>query len=321
MVRFLARRTLQGLVVIWLVTVIVFLIFFVGPGAADVARALAGRTASPETVALISHRLLLDRPWYEQYWHFFTQLLRGNLGYDYYHDQSVAEIIKQAFPVTFSLLLGAAPLWLVLGVGSGVYAAVRPRSLLDRVFTGIALFFYSMPTFVLGLLLVLILYYELTIRGYAWLPPSGYTPFTEDPLEWARSLILPWITLALVTAGAYTRLSRTSMLEVMNEDFLRTARAKGLKERKIVYRHGLRAASTPIVTQFGIDVGVLFGGAVITEQVFGLPGLGYTAVHAIEQQDLPVIIGIVLVASAGVVVANILVDLFYAVLDPRVRVN
>jgi peptide/nickel transport system permease protein len=321
MVRFLARRTLQGLVVIWLVTVIVFLIFYVGPGSADVARALAGRTASPETVALISHRLLLDRPWYEQYWHFLTQLLHGNLGYDYYHDQSVAEIIKQAFPITFSLLLGAAPLWLVLGVGSGVYSAVRPRSLLDRLFTGLALFFYSMPTFVLGLLLVLILYYELTIHGYAWFPPSGYTPFTEDPLQWARSLILPWVTLALVTAGAYTRLSRTSMLEIMNEDFLRTARAKGVKEREIVYRHGLRAASTPIVTQFGIDVGTLIGGAVITEQVFGLPGLGYTAVHAIEQQDLPVIIGIVLVASTGVVVANILVDLFYAVLDPRVRIN
>jgi peptide/nickel transport system permease protein len=321
MLRFLARRTLQGLLVIWLVTVIVFLIFYVGPGSADVARALAGRTASPETVALISHRLLLDRPWYEQYWHFFTQLVHGNLGYDYYHDQSVAEIIKQAFPITFSLLLGAAPLWLALGVGSGVFAAVRPRSLLDRLATAVALFFYSMPTFVLGLLLVLILYYELTIHGHAWFPPSGYTPFTEDPLQWARSLILPWVTLALVTAGAYTRLSRTSMLEVMNEDFLRTARAKGLKEQKIVYRHGLRAASTPIVTQFGIDVGALIGGAVITEQVFGLPGLGYTAVHAIEQQDLPVIIGIVLVASAGVVVANILVDLFYAVLDPRVRVN
>ena len=321
MFRFLARRTLQGLVVIWLVTVIVFLIFYVGPGSADVARALAGRTASPETVALISHRLLLDRPVWEQYWHFFTQLLQGNLGYDYYHDQSVAEIVKQAFPITFSLLIGAAPLWLVLGIGSGVYAATRPRSLLDRVFTGIALFFYSIPTFVLGLLLVLILYYELTIHGHAWFPPSGYVPFTQNPVQWARSLILPWITLALVTAGAYTRLSRTSMLDVMNEDYIRTARAKGLKERRIVYRHGLKAASTPLVTQFGIDVGALIGGAVITEQVFGLPGLGYTAIHAIEQQNLPVIIGIVLVASAGVVVANILADLFYAVLDPRVRAH
>jgi peptide/nickel transport system permease protein len=321
MTRFLARRTLQGLIVIWLVTVIVFLIFYVGPGSADVARALAGRTASPQTVALIAHRLLLDRPVWEQYWHFLTQLLHGNLGYDYYHDQSVAEIIKQAFPVTFSLLIGAAPLWLILGIGSGVYAATKPRSFLDRVFTGIALFFYSIPTFVLGLLLVLLLYYELTIHGHAWFPPSGYVPFTQDPVQWAHNLILPWITLALVTAGAYTRLARTSMLEVMNEDYLRTARAKGLKERKIVYRHGLKAASTPLVTQFGIDVGALIGGAVITEQVFGLPGLGYTAVHAIEQQDLPVIIGIVLVASAGVVVANIFADLFYAVLDPRIRIN
>ena len=321
MARFLARRTLQGLIVIWLVTVIVFLIFYVGPGSADVARALAGRTASPETVALISHRLFLDRPVYEQYWHFLTQLLQGDLGYDYYHDESVAVIIKQAFPVTFSLLIGAAPLWLILGVGSGVYAATKPRSFLDRVFTGIALFFYSIPTFVLGLVLVLFLYYELTIHGHAWFPPSGYVPFTRDPVQWAHNLILPWITLALVTAGAYTRLARTSMLEVMNEDYLRTARAKGLKERRIVYRHGLKAASTPLVTQFGIDVGALIGGAVITEQVFGLPGLGYTAVHAIEQQDLPVIIGIVLVASAGVVVANILADLFYAVLDPRVRLS
>ena len=318
---FLVRRTFQGLLVIWLVTVIVFVIFYVGPGSADVARALAGRTASPQTVALISHRLLLDRPVYEQYWHFLTQLVHGNLGYDYYHDQSVAEIIKQAFPITFSLLIGAAPLWLILGIGSGVYAATKPRSLLDRVFTGIALFFYSIPTFVLGLFLVLILYYELTIHGYAWFPPSGYVPFTQDPVQWAHNLILPWVTLALVTAGAYTRLSRTAMLDVMNEDYLRTARAKGLKERTIVYRHGLKAASTPLVTQFGIDVGALIGGAVITEQVFGLPGLGYTAVHAIEQQDLPVIIGIVLVASAGVVVANILADLFYAVLDPRIRIN
>jgi peptide/nickel transport system permease protein len=321
MLRFLARRTLQGLAVIWLVTVIVFVIFYLGPGSADVARALAGRTASPQTVALISHRLLLDRPVWEQYWHFLSQLLHGNLGYDYYHDQPVAEIIKEAFPITFSLLIGAAPLWLVLGIGSGVYAATKPRSLLDRVFTGIALFFYSIPVFVLGLLLLLVLYYELTVHGYRWFPPSGYVPFTQDPVEWAHNLILPWVTLALVTAGAYTRLARTSMLEVMNEDYLRTARAKGLKERTIVYRHGLKAASTPLVTQFGIDVGALIGGAVITEQVFGLPGLGYTAVHAIEQQDLPVIIGIVLVASAGVVAANILADLFYAVLDPRIRVN
>jgi peptide/nickel transport system permease protein len=318
---FLVRRIALGLVVLWLVTVVVFLIFFVGPGAADVARALAGRTASPQTVALISHRLLLDRPWYVQYWHFLTQLLHGNLGYDYYNDEPVTTVIAQAFPITLSLVIGAAPIWLVLGVSSGVYSALHPRSWLDRLITSIALFFYSMPTFVLGLLLILVLYYEATIHGLAWFPGSGYTPFTESPWEWFRGLVLPWITLAFVSAAAYTRLTRASMLDVFSEDYLRTARAKGVKERRIVFRHGLRAASTPIVTQFGIDVGVLVGGAVITEQVFGLPGLGYTAVHAIEQQDLPVVIGVVLVASAGVVVANILVDLFYALLDPRVRLH
>jgi peptide/nickel transport system permease protein len=310
-----------GVVVVWLVTVIVYLIFYVGPGSADVARALAGRTASPETVQLISHRLLLDRPWYEQYWHFLSQAAQGNLGYDYYHDQAVTKVIWEAFPITFSLLLGAAPLWLLLGVLSGVASSRRQRSLVDRVVTSCALFIYSMPAFVLGLLLVLLLYYELTIHGVAWFPGSGYTPFSRDAFGWFRSLVLPWVTLALVTAGAYTRLSRTAMLEVMNEDYLRTARAKGVTERRVVYRHALRAASTPIVTQFGIDVGTLIGGAVITEQVFGLPGLGFTAVHAIEQQDLPVIIGIVLVAAAGVVLANILVDVLYAVLDPRVRVH
>jgi peptide/nickel transport system permease protein len=321
MALFFARRLLLGLVVLWLVTVIVYLIFYVGPGSADVARALAGRTASPQTVQLISHRLLLDRPWYVQYWHFVTQLARGNLGYDYYHDESVNTIIAQAFPITLSLVVGAAPLWLLMGVLSGVYAAVRPRSIRDRLFTSLALLFYSMPTFVLGLLLVLLLYYELTIHGVAWFPGSGYTPLTRDPFEWFRGLILPWFTLALVSAGAYTRLTRTSMLEVLGEDFLRTARAKGVRERRVIFRHGLRAALTPIVTQFGIDVGALIGGAVITEQVFGLPGLGYTAVHAIEQQDLPVIIGIVLVASAAVVLANLVVDVIYALLDPRVRLN
>ncbi len=321
MLLFLARRLALGLVVMWLVTVIVYLIFYVGPGSADVARALAGRTASPQIVHLISHRLLLDRPWYVQYWHFLTQLLHGNLGYDYYHDQPVTTVIGQAFPITLSLVVGAAPIWLFLGVLSGVWSAVRPRSVLDRLFTSVALFFYSMPTFVLGLLLVLVLYYELTIHGYAWFPGSGYTALTSDPWEWFRGLILPWITLALVSAAAYTRLTRASMLDVLGEDYLRTARAKGLSERRVIFHHALPAAVTPVITQFGIDVGALVGGAVITEQVFGLPGLGYTAVHAIEQQDLPVIIGIVVIASAAVVVANILVDLLYAVIDPRVRIH
>jgi peptide/nickel transport system permease protein len=202
-----------------------------------------------------------------------------------------------------------------------VLSAVRARSFADRTFTGLALFFYSMPTFVLGLLFLLFFYYELTIHGIHAFPGSGYVSFTTSPFQWLRSLILPWFTLALVSAATYTRLTRGSMLDVMGEDYIRTARAKGLSERRVIFRHSLRAALTPIVTQFGLDVGILLGGAIITEQVFSLPGLGFTAVEAITTQDLPIIIGVVIVASAAVIAANIVVDAFYAVLDPRVRLH
>ena len=321
MTRFLIRRTLQGLFVLWLMTVSVFLIFFVGPGPAFVARVLAGRQATPLQVAQVAHRLLLDRPIYVQYGHFIWQLLHGNLGYDYYHGQSVNSVLASAFPITLSLVIGSAILWLAMGLGSGIVSAVKTRSLWDRTFTTLALVFYSMPTFVLGLLFLLFFYYELTIHGLALFPGSGYTSFTTNPFQWFRGLILPWFTLALVSAATYTRLTRGSMLDVMGEDYIRTARAKGLSERRVIFRHSLRAALTPVVTQFGLDVGILLGGAVITEQVFALPGLGFTAVQAITQQDLPIIIGVVIVAAAAVVVANIVVDAFYAVLDPRVRLH
>ena len=315
MTRFILRRILQGIIVLWLITVGVFAIFFIGPGAKQVPRVLAGKNATPATVEQVTKRLQLDKPIYVQYWHFVWQLLHGNLGYSFYHGQSVNSVLKAAFPITLSLVIGAAIIWVVLGVLSGVLSAVRSRSVSDRVVTGLALFFYSMPTFVLGLLLLLIFYYELTIHGIHAFPPT-YIPFSQSPSGWLRSLILPWITLALVSAATYTRLTRGSMLDVMNEDYIRTARAKGLSER-----HSLRAALTPIVTQFGLDVGILLGGAVITEVVFSMPGLGYTAVQSISQQDLPVIIGVVLIASGAVVVANIVVDAFYAVLDPRVRLH
>ena len=321
MARFLVRRIFEGIIVLWLVTVGVFIIFYVGPGPKGVARALAGKSATPQVVAAVSHRLLLDRPIWVQYGHFLWLLLHGNLGYSFYHDQSVNSILAAAFPITLSLVIGAAILWVVMGVLSGVVSAVRSRSLADRTFTVLALFFYSMPTFVLGLLFLLFFYYELTIHGLALFPGSGYTPITVNPWEWFRGLILPWFTLALVSAATYTRLTRGSMLDVMGEDYIRTARAKGLSERRVIFRHSLRAALTPIVTQFGLDVGILLGGAVITEQVFALPGLGFTAVQAITQQDLPVIIGVVIVAATAVVVANIIVDAFYAVLDPRVRLH
>jgi len=318
--RFLIRRIFQGIIVMWLITVGVFLIFFVGPGPKSVPRALAGKNATPQVVAEVTRRLQLDKPLYEQYWHFVWLLLHGNLGYSFYHGQSVNSVLASSFPITLSLVIGAAIIWVVLGVLSGVLSAVRARTVADRLFTGLALFFYSMPTFVLGLLFLLIFYYELTIHGiHAF--PATYIPFSQSPSGWLRSLILPWFTLALVSAATYTRLTRGSMLDVMNEDYIRTARAKGLSERRVIFRHSLRAALTPVVTQFGLDVGILLGGAVITEVVFSMPGVGFTAVQSIDQQDLPVIIGVVIVASAAVVVANIVVDAFYAVLDPRVRLH
>ncbi|GAB3070632.1 ABC transporter permease [Intrasporangium mesophilum] len=319
MSRFLIRRIALGILVMWLITVAVFALFFIAPN--DVARTLAGRQATPETVALISHRLGLDQPVWRQYLDFLGNLLHGDLGYDYYHQQPVTQIIAAALPITLSVVIGGAIIWLVLGVTNGVLSAVRPRSFLDRSLTATSLLFYSMPTFLLGLLLLYFLYFRLTLAGFAIFPPGGYIPFSEDPTQWFIHMVLPWLTLALVSAATYTRLTRASMLDVLGEDYVRTARSKGIGENRVITRHALRAAMTPIVTQFGIDVGALLGGVVVTETVFSLPGLGKTAIDAINQQDLPVIIGIVLFASLAVVVANIIVDILYAVLDPRVRLH
>jgi peptide/nickel transport system permease protein len=321
MARFLVRRIVYGLFVIWLVTVLVFGMFFIGGGAASVARRLAGKEATPQVVNLIRQRLLLNKPIYLQYWHFLYELLHGNLGYSYIHGQPVTTVIAQAVPITLSLVLGASALWLVIGILTGILSAVRRGSVWDRSVTATALVFYSMPVFVLGLLLQFVFYYEFTIHGIRVFPAPGYTSFTTSPSLWFRGLILPWIALALVSAAVYTRLVRGSMLDVMGEDYIRTARAKGLTERRVIYRHSLRSALNPVVSQFGIDVGTLLGGAILTEVTFGMPGVGYVAVAAIEQQDLPVIIGIVIVAAAAVVVANIGVDVLYAVLDPRVRLH
>jgi len=317
--RFLLRRTLLGVVVMWIISVAVFALFFIVPN--NVARTLAGRQATPQTVALIAHRLGLDQPIWKQYLDFVGNALRGNLGYDYYHQVPVTHLMGAALPITVSLVVGSAILWLVLGVVNGVVSAIRPRSFTDRSLTVFSLFFYSMPSFLLGLLLLYFLYFRLTLAGTSIFPAGGYAPLTDGVGPWAQHLILPWLTLALVSAATYTRLTRAAMLDVLGEDYIRTARSKGISEWRVIVLHSLRSALTPVVTQFGIDVGLLLGGAVVTETVFSLPGLGKAAIDAIGQQDLPVIIGIVLFASAAVVAANIVVDLLYAVLDPRVRLH
>jgi peptide/nickel transport system permease protein len=320
--RFLVRRIALGIIVILMVTILVFIMFFVGPGPESVAHRLAGRQATQQQINQVMKNLHLTQPIYDQYWRFLTQLTwHHNLGYSYYHGQPVTTVLKEAFPITLSLAVGASIIWLVLGVSSGVLSAVRRGSFWDRLVTILALVFYSMPVFVLGLLLLYVFYFQFTKHGIDIFPGQGYVYFTESPSGWFKSLVLPWFTLALISAATYTRLTRGSMLEVMGEDYIRTARSKGLRERRVTYRHSLRSALTPVVSQFGIDLGTLLGGAIITEYTFGLPGLGYTAVHAIENQDLPVIIGIVIIATTAVVVANIVVDILYAVLDPRVRLH
>jgi peptide/nickel transport system permease protein len=319
MIRFLARRVLLGLLVLFLTVTLVFALFYVYPS--DVARTLAGRQATPETIALIKARLGLDDPTYVQYGRYLVNLAQGNLGYDYYHNVPVTTIIAGALPKTASIALGASVIWLALGVLNGVISAVRPRSIADRTLTVFALTFYSLPTFVLGLTLLYFLYFKLTIAGITIFPPGGYVNLSEDPAGWFRSMLLPWLTLALVQAALYTRLTRGSLLDVLGEDYIRTARSKGLSERRVIYRHGLRSGLTPIVTQFGIDLGVLVGGVLVTEQVFSIDGMGFEALRAINDQNSPVIIGVVIVAAAAVVIANIVVDLLYAVLDPRVRLH
>lgn len=319
MIRFLIRRVVSGIVVMWVVATVVFAMYFVAPN--DVARLLAGRQATPQTVAAVSRALGLNRPLLSQYGSYLWHALHGNLGYSYLNSTPVTTLISQSFPVTFSLAVGGAVIWLIIGVASGVFASRRAGSVADRATTGVALLFYSMPTFLLGEGLLLLFFLELRKAGVDWLPASGFVPFDQSPAQWALHLVLPWVTIALVSAAIYTRLTRASMLEVLGDDYIRTARSKGITERRISYRHALRAASTPIVTQFGIDVGTLLGGVIVTETVFGLPGLGQLAITSIDHQDLPTIIGLVLLASAFVVVANLLVDIAYAVLDPRVRLT
>jgi peptide/nickel transport system permease protein len=319
MIRLLARRLLSGIVVLWIISIAVFALFFIAPH--NVARAIAGRQATPATVADVARRLGLNRPILDQYGSFVWKLLHGNLGYSYYNSEPVTSLIGSRIGVTISLTVGGAVLWLLIGISTGVLAATHPRSIIDKGATFFAVFFYSMPTFLLGLILLYFLFFQLHLAGIPIFPGSGYVSIFTSPASWAQHLILPWIAVALTTAATYTRLTRAGMLEVLGEDYIRTARAKGVSERRVTYRHALRAALTSVVTQLGIDIGVLLGGAVVTENIFGLPGLGQLAIQSVTQQDLPVIIGIVMLAAAFVVACNFAVDMLYAVLDPRVRAH
>ena len=317
-VGFLIRRILTGIVVVWLVATGAFFLFFARP-VATVAHQLAGRAATPQVIAEVIRNLGLNQPIMVQYWHFIDGLLHGNLGYSYFTQEPVTTMIKQDAPATISVVIGATVLWLVVGISVGIISATRARSAFDRVSNVLVLIGLSMPVFVIGELLILVVFVPLNQHGFTWID-TGYVGITQGFGVWTGHMILPWITLAAVQAAVYTRLTRGQLLDTLGEDYIRTARAKGLSERRVVFRHGVRAALTPVVSQLGIDVGQLLGGVIVVEVVFGLGGLGETSVQAIYTDNLPVIIGFVIVAAAFVVVANIVVDLVYAILDPRVRI-
>jgi peptide/nickel transport system permease protein len=316
--RFLVRRVLTGIVVLWLVATAAFFLFFARP-VETVAHQLAGRAATPQIINQAIRRLGLDQPILVQYWHFLNHLVHGDLGYSFYTGQSVNTMLMQDLPPTASLVVGGVILWLVAGLAVGIISATRARSLFDRFSTVGVLIGLSMPTFVVGELLLLVVFLPLNQSGFTWIQ-NGYVGPSVGLGTWFGHMLLPWITLAAVQAAVYTRLTRGQLIDTLGEDYIRTARAKGLSERRVVYRHAVRAALTPVVSQLGVDVGQLLGGVVVVESVFGLGGIGQTSVQAIYTDNLPVIIGFVIAAALFVVVANLIVDLVYALLDPRVRI-
>ncbi len=318
MATYILRRVLWGIVLVILVSAITFLLFNVFPSA-DPAQLRAGRNGSPATIAYIRHELGLDKPIYTQFFVYMKNLLlHFNFGTSFYTGAPVLSLIKDRLPATLSLTIGAAVVWLLMGIPIGILSAIRRGSLVDRAAMSVALVFVSMPVFWLGLV-VLFLFADDIGRFHLFPGANTYVGLTANPSQWFTSLIMPWFVLAATSAAVYSRVLRGSLIEAMGEDYIRTARAKGLRERRVIFRHGVRAAITPVVTIFGLDVGALLGGAVITETVFDIPGIGRLNYDAIIHSDFPIVQGTVILAALFIVVANIVVDVAYAYLDPRVR--
>jgi len=334
MIFFIIRRLILTVFLLLLVSAITFAIFFLVPRLAgqtsyELAAQYVGRNPIPSAIKAVEIKLGLNAPVYLQYGRFIKGIVAGvhynngpDVSYcpfpcfgDSFRNQEPVwpQLISDA-PVTLSLAIGASVLWLIGGVSIGVLSALRRGSIFDRFSMGIALAGVSLPVFFTGLI-------ALELFSYKWpiFPDVHYVAITANPLLWARNLVLPWVTLAFLYAALYARLTRAGMLETMGEDYIRTARAKGLPERKVIVKHGMRAALTPIVTIFGLDLGLLLGGAILTETTFSFPGLGQFTIEAIQNQDLPEIQGVVLLAAFFIVIANMIVDILYAVVDPRVR--
>jgi peptide/nickel transport system permease protein len=319
MALYIARRLVWTGVVVACVLAITYAVFFLLP-AGDPALRFAGKSPTATELIQIHQRLGLDKPWYVQFAKFSKNFFVGDqfgwpgLGYTYAGQTSVKDLIMQRAPRTLFLIAGAAILWLVIGVSVGVLSAVKRRTIFDRLAMGFALIGISTPVFWLGLMALFIFWRQL-----GWTAGTGYVSPVDSITGFFSHMILPWIVLALLYAAFYARMTRNNLLETLGEDYIRTARAKGLPERTVIFKHGLRASLTPIVTMFGLDIALLVGGAIITESVFNLQGLGYLAINSALQQDLPIVLGVVLLTSVAVALANLIVDVLYAFIDPRVR--
>jgi peptide/nickel transport system permease protein len=336
-IRYVIQRLLAAVFLLIVVSMVTFAIFFLVPRLAgatadDLASRYVGKSANAAQVHQMADKLGFHDPLYVQYGRFAKGIVVGAeydtgpttvrcpapcFGYSFISQNPVWPDLLDRITVTISLALGAAVLWLAFGIGTGVISALRRGTMFDRAAMGIALAGVSLPIFFTGLLSLSIFAYTFHI-----FPPGGsYTPITSDPIAWAYDLVLPWVTLAFLYAAGYARLTRAGMLETMGEDYVRTARAKGLPERTVVIKHGLRAALTPLLTIFGLDLGLLLGGAILTENTFSLNGIGKYAVDAINNNDLPKVLGVTMIGAFFIIIANLVVDMLYAVVDPRVRLS
>jgi peptide/nickel transport system permease protein len=327
---YLIRRLFAAAVMLVVIILVVFCIFFLVPkwAGVDIALNFVGKQADPAAVEGVREKLGLGDPVLVQAWEFFKGIFAGRtyaaggdvthcaapcFGYSFKTEQSVWPVLTERFPVTLALALGAAVLWLIFGVAAGVLSALKRGTLWDRGAMVIALGGVSLPIYFTGLLSLAIFSY-----GLGWID-GKYVPLTESFTGGLGGMLLPWVPLAFLYAAMYARITRATMLEVLGEDYIRTARAKGLKEQVVISKHAMRSTMTPILTMLGMDLGALIGGAILTETTFSLPGLGQAVLNAIKTQDLPIILGVTLITSLAVLIANLVVDVLYAVIDPRVR--
>jgi peptide/nickel transport system permease protein len=315
MLSFFARRLVGAILVCIAVTFIVFVIFIVVPGG-DPAQRIGGKNATPQLIVNIRHSWGFDRPFYYQYWVLMKKMFSGNL-VSYTSQQNVISQIVQGVPATFSLTIGAGIIWLFFGILVGVISAMRAGRWSDRLITVLALIGISMPVFWLGI----ICRYYLAEGGLATIFPDGeYIGLSQNPFQWFWHLFLPWIVLAVLFIGFYGRVLRGNILDTINEDYVRTAKSKGLSPRRIMRKHVLRTSLIPVITLFGLDfAAVLGGGAILTETVFDLHGVGQYAAQSINNFDLPPIMGVTMYGAFFITIFSVLVDLFYAYLDPRIR--